>query len=216
MMQRRLPRSWASLSCEARPRAPRPPSTEKRSMEARRPVANAPPTSSSASTTQPCSWSRSRRRTPGRRSTRRKTLATSRASRATCRHPPLRISRGPWRKACLERPSATSRNGLPGGTRRRSPPWNGRSFRKQRSIAATPRYRRDTALSPQESERTERIARLFVHARRALGTDAEARAFMRTAHAELDGRSPMDAANTDLGTRRTERLLTALEYGLAL
>ena len=76
--------------------------------------------------------------------------------------------------------------------------------------------RRDVKLSPGESERTERIARLFVHARRALGTGVEAREFMTTAHPELDGRRPLDAAMTDLGTRRVEQILTALEYGLAL
>ncbi len=76
--------------------------------------------------------------------------------------------------------------------------------------------RREAKLSPEESERTERVARLFVHARRALGTEAEAREFMTTPHPELDGRTPLDAAKTDLGTRRTEQLLNALEYGLAL
>ncbi len=76
--------------------------------------------------------------------------------------------------------------------------------------------RRDVRLSPEESERTERIARLVVHARRALGTEAEAREFMMAAHPELDGRRPLDAAMTDLGTRRVEQILTALEYGLAL
>jgi putative toxin-antitoxin system antitoxin component (TIGR02293 family) len=76
--------------------------------------------------------------------------------------------------------------------------------------------RRATQLSPQESERTERVARLFVHAIRALGTTAEAREFMTAPHPELDDRSPIEAARTDLGTRRVERLLTALEYGLAL
>ena len=83
-------------------------------------------------------------------------------------------------------------------------------------VPKTTLERREIKLSPQESERTERIARLFVHARRALGTEAEAREFMTTSHPELDGRSPIDAAKTDLGTRRTEQLLTALEYGLAV
>ncbi len=83
-------------------------------------------------------------------------------------------------------------------------------------IPKTTLERRETKLSPQESERTERVARLFVHARRALGTEAEARAFMTSPHPELDGRSPLDAAKTDLGTRRTEQILNALEYGLAL
>jgi putative toxin-antitoxin system antitoxin component (TIGR02293 family) len=83
-------------------------------------------------------------------------------------------------------------------------------------VPKTTLERRETQLSPQESERTERVARLSVHARRALGTEAEAREFMTTPHPELDGRSPIDAAKSDLGTRRTEQLLNALEYGLAL
>jgi putative toxin-antitoxin system antitoxin component (TIGR02293 family) len=83
-------------------------------------------------------------------------------------------------------------------------------------VPKTTLERRATQLSPQESERTERVARLFVHARRALGTEAEARAFMTTPHPALEGRSPVDAARSDLGTRRTEQVLNALEYGLAL
>jgi len=83
-------------------------------------------------------------------------------------------------------------------------------------VPKTTLERREKKLSPQESERTERVARLFVHARRALGTEAEARAFMTAPHPELGGRSPLDAAKTDLGTRRTEQILNALEYGLAI
>jgi len=60
------------------------------------------------------------------------------------------------------------------------------------------------------------VAQLFTHAGRVLGTEAEARAFMTAPHPQLDGRSPIDAAKTDLGTSRAERLLNALEYGLAL
>jgi putative toxin-antitoxin system antitoxin component (TIGR02293 family) len=83
-------------------------------------------------------------------------------------------------------------------------------------VPKTTLERRKNKLSTEESERTERIARLFVHSRRALGTEAEARKFMITAHPELDGRSPFDAAKTDLGARRTEGILNALEYGLAV
>ena len=83
-------------------------------------------------------------------------------------------------------------------------------------VPKTTLERRETQLSPQESERTERVARLFVHARRALGTEAEAREFMATPHPQLDDRSPVDAARTDLDARRTEQILNALEYGLAL
>jgi putative toxin-antitoxin system antitoxin component (TIGR02293 family) len=83
-------------------------------------------------------------------------------------------------------------------------------------VPRTTLERREKQLSPQESERTERVARLFVQARRALGSDEEAREFMTAPHPGLDGRSPIDAASTDFGTRRTEQILNALEYGLAL
>lgn len=83
-------------------------------------------------------------------------------------------------------------------------------------VPKTTLERRTDQLSPLESERTERVARLFVHARRALGTDAEARDFMTAPHPQLDGRTPVDAAKTDLSTRRAEQILNALEYGLAL
>ena len=76
--------------------------------------------------------------------------------------------------------------------------------------------RKGRKLTLHESEQTERVARLFVHARRALGTEAEAREFMTAPHPELDGRTPIDAAKTDLGTLRAEQILNALEYGLAL
>jgi putative toxin-antitoxin system antitoxin component (TIGR02293 family) len=83
-------------------------------------------------------------------------------------------------------------------------------------VPRTTLERRESKLSLQESERTERVARLFVHARRALGTEAEAREFMTAPHPELDNRSPFEAAKTDLGTRRAEQILNALEYGLAI
>jgi putative toxin-antitoxin system antitoxin component (TIGR02293 family) len=83
-------------------------------------------------------------------------------------------------------------------------------------VPKTTLERRTVQLSPQESERMVRVARLFVHARRALGMEAEAREFMTNPHPALDGRSLLDAARSDLGTRRTEQVLSALEYGLAL
>jgi putative toxin-antitoxin system antitoxin component (TIGR02293 family) len=83
-------------------------------------------------------------------------------------------------------------------------------------VPKTTLERRKSKLSTEESERTERIARLFVHARRSLGTEAEAREFMTSSHPELDGRTPFDAAKTDLGARRVESILNALEYGLAV
>jgi putative toxin-antitoxin system antitoxin component (TIGR02293 family) len=82
-------------------------------------------------------------------------------------------------------------------------------------VPKTTLERRESKLSRQESERTERIARTFVYARHALGTEAEAREFMTSPHPELEGRSPLEAAKTDLGARRAEQILNALEFGLA-
>ena len=64
------------------------------------------------------------------------------------------------------------------------------------------------------ASRAERAARLFNHARRALGTDAEAHAFLTTPHPMLDGQTPIEApSNPESG--RTEQILLALEHGLA-
>jgi putative toxin-antitoxin system antitoxin component (TIGR02293 family) len=83
-------------------------------------------------------------------------------------------------------------------------------------VPKTTLERRASALSPQESERTERVALLAVHACRALGSQPEARAFMTMPHPERDGRTPAEAARSDLATRRVEQILNALEYGVAL
>ena len=65
-------------------------------------------------------------------------------------------------------------------------------------------------------EQTGQAARLFAHARRALGTKAEAREFMTSPHPELDGRTPIEAASTDSGTRLVEQILNSFENGLAI
>ena len=71
-------------------------------------------------------------------------------------------------------------------------------------------------LTREESEKTERLARLFAQATESLGSEDEARLFLRRPHPELDGRVPLEAAITELGGRRVERILTALAYGLSV
>lgn len=39
---------------------------------------------------------------------------------------------------------------------------------------------------------------------------------MTTPHPMLSGKTPLEAARTDLATRRAEHILHAIEYGLAL
>jgi putative toxin-antitoxin system antitoxin component (TIGR02293 family) len=74
--------------------------------------------------------------------------------------------------------------------------------------------RRGRYLTPRESERTERLARVMALAEDVLGTLDDARAFLGTVHGRLGGRRPLDAALTELGARQVEEILHSIEYGL--
>lgn len=74
--------------------------------------------------------------------------------------------------------------------------------------------RRTGRLSVEESERTERIARLLAQAEFVWDDREQARAWMSAPHPELNGRPPVEAARTELGARRVEDLLDKLFYGL--
>ncbi|OGA39119.1 MAG: hypothetical protein A3G24_09985 [Betaproteobacteria bacterium RIFCSPLOWO2_12_FULL_62_13] len=79
---------------------------------------------------------------------------------------------------------------------------------------ATYKRRRDQ-LKAEESERTERLARVIATAEYVWDDDAEARRFLTTAHSQLEGQRPIDVALTELGARRVEELLWKLFYGIA-
>jgi putative toxin-antitoxin system antitoxin component (TIGR02293 family) len=75
--------------------------------------------------------------------------------------------------------------------------------------------RRGGKLSTNESERTERLARVAAMANETWNGDEEAaREWLKTAHPELGQRAPLEAALTEIGARRVEALLTSLYYGL--
>ena len=78
---------------------------------------------------------------------------------------------------------------------------------------ATLKRRRDL-LKPDESERTERLARVIATARYVWDDDEDARRFLTTPHSELAGQRPVDVALTELGARQIEELLWKLYYGL--
>jgi putative toxin-antitoxin system antitoxin component (TIGR02293 family) len=69
-------------------------------------------------------------------------------------------------------------------------------------------------LTPEQSEKTERLARLFLLAEHVLGDPPAARIFLHRPHPELEGRTPLQAAATELGGRAVERILNSVEYGL--
>lgn len=82
------------------------------------------------------------------------------------------------------------------------------------SVVPKSTLNRRKMLTPQQSERTERLARLLAYAEQVFGDGAEARTFIHRPHPELGGQSPLAAASTELGARRVEAVLNALEYGL--
>jgi putative toxin-antitoxin system antitoxin component (TIGR02293 family) len=79
---------------------------------------------------------------------------------------------------------------------------------------ATYKRRRET-LKADESERTERLARVIATAEYIWDDQAQARRFLTTPHARLEGQPPIEVALTELGARRVEELLWKLYYGIA-
>jgi putative toxin-antitoxin system antitoxin component (TIGR02293 family) len=74
--------------------------------------------------------------------------------------------------------------------------------------------RRRERLSPAESERTERLARIVAIAEDVWQDRERARRFLTTPHPEIGGKSPLDAALTELGARQAEEVMARIVYGL--
>ncbi len=74
--------------------------------------------------------------------------------------------------------------------------------------------RRAKHLSAQESERTERIARVLASAEYVLDDREEARLWITSPHGELGGKTPLQIAQTEIGARRVEGILNRLFFGL--
>ncbi|MEZ2311101.1 antitoxin Xre/MbcA/ParS toxin-binding domain-containing protein [Paraburkholderia sp. RCC_158] len=115
------------------------------------------------------------------------------------------------------------RDGLPKSALKEGVGHAARSAEERRALLvrivpeATFKRRRER-LSPDESEKTERLARIVATARYVWedpeGDDRDAREFLNTAHPLLEGRTPLEVAFTELGARRVEELLWKLFYGL--
>jgi putative toxin-antitoxin system antitoxin component (TIGR02293 family) len=74
--------------------------------------------------------------------------------------------------------------------------------------------RRRERLSAAESERTERLARVVAMAEEVWQDPAQARRFLTTPHPEIGGKTPVDAALTELGARQAEEVMARILYGL--
>jgi putative toxin-antitoxin system antitoxin component (TIGR02293 family) len=75
-------------------------------------------------------------------------------------------------------------------------------------------FKRRTRLSPAESERTERLARIIAAAEHAWNDQEDAKEWLTKPHPELGNRTPLDSAMTELGARQVEELLDRLFYGI--
>jgi putative toxin-antitoxin system antitoxin component (TIGR02293 family) len=74
--------------------------------------------------------------------------------------------------------------------------------------------RRVERLSRQESERIERLARVLAYAEYVLDERSEARQWMNAPHRELNGKTPVDTARSEIGARWVEDILNKLFFGL--
>jgi len=77
-------------------------------------------------------------------------------------------------------------------------------------------YKRRTRLTPSESERTERLARVIAAAEYVWNDRDDAREWLTKPHPELENRPPLEAALTELGARRAEEVLDRLFYAFPL
>jgi putative toxin-antitoxin system antitoxin component (TIGR02293 family) len=75
-------------------------------------------------------------------------------------------------------------------------------------------YKRRSRLTPAQSERTERLARVIAAAEHVWGNRVDAQAWLARAHPELENRTPLEAAMSELGARRAEDLLSRIFYGI--
>lgn len=69
-------------------------------------------------------------------------------------------------------------------------------------------------LNSGESERTERIARIFVLAEMALGNRRVAQVFMSTPHPRLRGKTPLENLRNEVGGIEVEEILNSIIFGL--
>ncbi len=74
--------------------------------------------------------------------------------------------------------------------------------------------KRRTRLKPHESEKTERLARVIALAELSWDDQPAAQQFLSAPHPELDGRTPLECAASEIGARQLEEVVMRALYGL--
>jgi putative toxin-antitoxin system antitoxin component (TIGR02293 family) len=83
-----------------------------------------------------------------------------------------------------------------------------------RIVAPATYKRRRTRMKAQESERTERLARVIASAEFVWNNAEKAHRWLVKPHPELARITPVESALTELGARQVEELLDRIYYGL--
>jgi putative toxin-antitoxin system antitoxin component (TIGR02293 family) len=78
----------------------------------------------------------------------------------------------------------------------------------------TRRLSQASLLTPAESDRTVRMARVFTHAVEMIGDQEKAIAWLSTPNRALGGERPLDLLDTDTGARMVEDVLGRIAYGV--
>jgi putative toxin-antitoxin system antitoxin component (TIGR02293 family) len=76
------------------------------------------------------------------------------------------------------------------------------------------RRKRTGSLSPEESDRVLRIARLLARSAEAFGSSDAAAAWLKEPNLALGGATPLAYAETEVGAREVENLIGRLEHGV--
>jgi putative toxin-antitoxin system antitoxin component (TIGR02293 family) len=78
----------------------------------------------------------------------------------------------------------------------------------------TRRLSRSSRLTPAESDRTVRMARVYANAVEMIGDQQKAISWLGTPNRALGGHRPLDLLDTDLGARMVEDILGRIAYGV--
>ena len=70
-------------------------------------------------------------------------------------------------------------------------------------------------LTPDQSDRLVRVARVVAAAEEVFGAPAKAHEWLRTPTGALEGEAPLHLLDTDEGARMVEALLTRISHGIA-
>lgn len=78
----------------------------------------------------------------------------------------------------------------------------------------TRRLSQTSQLTPAESDRTARMARVYANAVEMIGDEEKAIEWLRTPNRALGGETPLDQLETDMGARMVEDILGRIAYGV--